>query len=374
MGETGSNLQHDSRGISMAWHFKDSQGIKGPLTETQIRELLNSGNFDPSAMVRQGDSSWVAADTVRTKFDQLEKVGIYLRSDNKIFGPFVARRADELKSQNPDRFDSYKIGKNGKWLTVETPRRPESGTPDRSPPPPPNANTPKNPSPISAKEAFAPLVSLAKQTANRIASNPRVQEVVEKGKKQFQNKTANASSSPPAIPLPRPTEKKTITQKPRASKLLFFALVSSFMLVVCCCGGLSIFGLLLEQNANSRFEQHPDLTNNKSDGESSSVFDFFSSGRNKLSKAEFRNKLKEYKNAAGSKNIFRTGVQPNINDFYKSVGKPDRTQTLGEKGYWYWNCTDGIIQMSFYLQGPNFSMEPNKDGKLNIWIENINDY
>ena len=363
----------------MNWYFNDSKGVQGPLSEAQLRNIL-ANVFEPTATVRQGESSWVTAETVLAKFEKLEQEGIYLRSDDKIFGPFVARRADELKSQNPDRFDSYKIGKNGKWLVVEKPRKSELGTLDRSPPPPPNANTPTNPSPITVKEAFTPLVSLAKQTANRIANDSRVQGAVEKTKElasasleHGKNWVKGASSDPIAN---GPTEDKH-TQKPMVSNLLLIAIVSSFILIICCCGGLSLFGLLFEQDANSRLEQHPDLTNNKSDGESSkssSVFDFFSSGRNKLSKAEFRKKLKEYKNAAGYENIFQPGVQPNINDFYKSVGKPDRTQTLGEKGYWYWNCTDGMIQMSFYLQGPDFSMEPNKDGELNIWIENINDY
>ena len=32
-------------------------------------------------------------------------------------------------------------------------------------------------------------------------------------------------------------------------------------------------------------------------------------------------------------------------EFKKLVGKPDRTQTVGEQTYWYYTCSDGQIQM-----------------------------
>ena len=119
----------------MAWHFKDSQGVKGPLTETQIRELLNSEELDSTAMVRQGESSWIAAETVRVKFARLEQEGIYLRSQEGVFGPFVQRRADELQLANPGRFDAYKVGLNGEWLLIASQQAKSVAIP--SPPPPP---------------------------------------------------------------------------------------------------------------------------------------------------------------------------------------------------------------------------------------------
>ena len=32
-------------------------------------------------------------------------------------------------------------------------------------------------------------------------------------------------------------------------------------------------------------------------------------------------------------------------DFKAEIGTPDRTQTVGDNTYWYYNCSDGVIQM-----------------------------
>lgn len=188
----------------MSWYFKDSKGVKGPLTDAQIREFVNSNGIDPTATVRHGESSWVPAETVRIKFEKLDQEGTYLRSDDKIYGPFVARRADELRAQYPDRFDSYKIGKSNNWVMIEEPKMAESVRQELSQQPLLNSNTPGSPPQISVTEAFTPLLSLVNQTAQRIANDPRVHGAVEKAKElasvgleQGKNWTTGSLSDPP---------------------------------------------------------------------------------------------------------------------------------------------------------------------------------
>ncbi len=113
----------------MNWFYKDSKGTRGPLTETQIRDLLKRA--DSTAEVRQGNSNWMAATTVQSRFEKLELDGIYLRSNGRTLGPFTHEKADELQASNRERFDARKTGKIGLWAscdqvdqskTVESPR------------------------------------------------------------------------------------------------------------------------------------------------------------------------------------------------------------------------------------------------------------
>ena len=102
----------------MNWYFKDSKGTQGPLTERQLRILLATES-ENTATVRGENSNWVPASVAREKFSELDRDGIYLRSDDKILGPYVASRAVDLQRQKPNYFDSYKVGKEGKWKPIE---------------------------------------------------------------------------------------------------------------------------------------------------------------------------------------------------------------------------------------------------------------
>jgi hypothetical protein len=54
-------------------------------------------------------------------------------------------------------------------------------------------------------------------------------------------------------------------------------------------------------------------------------------------------------------------------DIYAAVGEPYRTQTIGDNGYMYWKCSDGLVQVITRLTFNN-----DKTGKLGIC--GINDY
>jgi hypothetical protein len=70
------------------------------------------------------------------------------------------------------------------------------------------------------------------------------------------------------------------------------------------------------------------------------------------SKEQWRNRLRE------SHLDFRIGLHGspanytdyggtcNTSDFVARMGRPDRTQTVGEQAFWYYDCKDGVIQMS----------------------------
>ena len=73
-----------------------------------------------------------------------------------------------------------------------------------------------------------------------------------------------------------------------------------------------------------------------------------------------------------------------VGQMEKALGKPVRTQTIGDTGYWYYKCKDGDIQMSFQM---NWSEELifkrsgrrdlNNDNDMNdsfIFNPQINDY
>jgi len=50
------------------------------------------------------------------------------------------------------------------------------------------------------------------------------------------------------------------------------------------------------------------------------------------------------------------------NDFKSFMGEPDRTQTLGDHAFWYYDCADGVIQLSMFA--PNLAVGV-MQGKIN---------
>lgn len=112
------------------WYFRNANGVKGPLTEGKLRDLLKDA--DETSEVRQGNSQWVRAFIAKARFEDLDRNGIYLRSKDKIFGPFVKTRADDLQKDHPERFDAVKEGAHGEWKPL---------TSKHMPPPLPPAST-----------------------------------------------------------------------------------------------------------------------------------------------------------------------------------------------------------------------------------------
>ncbi len=56
-----------------------------------------------------------------------------------------------------------------------------------------------------------------------------------------------------------------------------------------------------------------------------------------------------------------------VEEVYKKIGKPFRTQKIGSNRFWYWQCSDGIIQVEI-------TQETTKDGKQRVWFSCTNDY
>ncbi len=163
----------------MNWYFRNSLGTIGPLTETQLKERLIDA--EETAEVRQGESAWVKASAVHAKFERLEKEGVYLRSNDRIFGPFVWKRANELRNENSERFDSFRVGSDGRWFAIETWSTSFASLPpdsfDRT-----DSSSPQEP-PIGIKDAVAPLLSYAKQSAAKVKEDPHIKEAMRETKR-----------------------------------------------------------------------------------------------------------------------------------------------------------------------------------------------
>jgi ankyrin repeat protein len=80
-----------------------------------------------------------------------------------------------------------------------------------------------------------------------------------------------------------------------------------------------------------------------------------------LTKAQWREKARKYWNPGGAVNVTTTS------NFKALFGEPSRTQVVEGTAYWYYECSDGTIQVE--LVNPNM---PGVGGKL--LINSINDY
>jgi len=81
----------------------------------------------------------------------------------------------------------------------------------------------------------------------------------------------------------------------------------------------------------------------------------------KLTKSQWRDKLTAHYGQPARMNII-PNWQPN--EFKKIMGDPDRTQTIGDHAYWYYDCSDGTIQLS--LNAPDLA--------FGIMQGHVNDY
>jgi hypothetical protein len=72
-----------------------------------------------------------------------------------------------------------------------------------------------------------------------------------------------------------------------------------------------------------------------------------------MSKEEFRAKLQTVPavlagDPTGNYQL-RDGTKlVNRDTLIKTMGRPDRTQTIGHRMFWYYDCTDGMMQMELY--------------------------
>jgi len=61
-----------------------------------------------------------------------------------------------------------------------------------------------------------------------------------------------------------------------------------------------------------------------------------------MTKAEWKAKLNQHFG-----NLAQMGVIAawNANDFKKLMGEPSKTQSVGQSAYWYYDCSDGTVQL-----------------------------
>lgn len=76
-------------------------------------------------------------------------------------------------------------------------------------------------------------------------------------------------------------------------------------------------------------------------------------------KAEWRAKL-----AANYGQVAQLGIINNLQpaQFKSVMGEPRKTQTIGEQAYWYYQCSDGTIQLELYAPNLAFGV---MQGKIN---------
>ncbi len=78
-----------------------------------------------------------------------------------------------------------------------------------------------------------------------------------------------------------------------------------------------------------------------------------------ITKAEWRQKCLPYYNIGGSRRI------ASIAEFKRVMGDPASTQTINGSAYWYYDCSDGVIQVEL--------IDPSSAGNQ-LLIQTINDY
>jgi hypothetical protein len=58
----------------------------------------------------------------------------------------------------------------------------------------------------------------------------------------------------------------------------------------------------------------------------------------RMTKEQWRERARQY-------DVIHARMDLTRSEFLRIMGKPDRTQTIGEKAYWYYKCRDGMIQV-----------------------------
>ena len=86
--------------MSIQWYYKVGEKEAGPLSELQVRAMLFSSDFRSDAAVRQGNSQWFTAESVRRMFSELEAVGWYVFFEDREHGPYIRPKLEEIVSQN----------------------------------------------------------------------------------------------------------------------------------------------------------------------------------------------------------------------------------------------------------------------------------
>lgn len=100
------------------WYLLDQDHQTGPLDEGEMRTALAQSSSE-NLQVRQGNSAWFNAESVRAKIEQLERYGISFRCDGVQEGPFTLTRAYHLLDKISPEGIEIRTGAEGKWVAAE---------------------------------------------------------------------------------------------------------------------------------------------------------------------------------------------------------------------------------------------------------------
>lgn len=105
------------RQSSSDWFVQDSTGVRGPISETEMRKLVRTTK-DPGLQVRQGRTGWHSAALIRKKMADLAAHGIYISCNGIATGPFTMTKAFELINKNSMEGVQVRTGRHGDWISA----------------------------------------------------------------------------------------------------------------------------------------------------------------------------------------------------------------------------------------------------------------
>lgn len=100
------------------WFVKDDQKVSGPLTEAEMRALVQNSTSS-SLQVKQGKSDWQPAELIRKKLRELAASGIYVCFNNVVQGPYTLTRAFDYLTNAKIEGVMVRTGKHGAWIGME---------------------------------------------------------------------------------------------------------------------------------------------------------------------------------------------------------------------------------------------------------------
>jgi hypothetical protein len=103
---------------SNSWFLKDRSGVRGPLSESEMRAAVTSSTSS-HLQVRQGTGRWYSSDVVRKKIETLAARGIYIKFGKIAEGPFTLTKAYELLQTVDHPGIKIRTGRVGRWVTAE---------------------------------------------------------------------------------------------------------------------------------------------------------------------------------------------------------------------------------------------------------------
>lgn len=278
------------------WYIKNHKGeVLGPMVEPECIQVLRKNRDLSSLFVRQSDSEWKPAKLVLKLHDQLSEDGFYIEHCGRILGPFTENKLQELLSKcSPDA--NYRKGKKGEWSSVK------------------NLGNKPLPTKRLMEERELPYADATRHAFNN-SHNPLV-------------------SLPPPKPQPSKTDIYITnlhrkTQKRLAVRIILILTTGTMILT-------AIFSLALPSFPT------------KSVWKDSFSFKPKQPESIKPTKEEWKNKLVLKLKPAYSLDMvdLLAAYDCSKKKFMEVMGKPDRVQRIGNDLTWFYECSDGTIQLT----------------------------